>query len=152
LNAQPWQFLVITHPEVRAQIHAEAERCRLWAREESGWKWLDKYRVDFLETVPVLILVAGEPRKTGVDALFAEGGSTAYQHACAAAIQNMHLAAHALGLGSLWFTLFDKNMMRDILDLGPVLTPIGLVCVGKPAQAPLESPRKAAGEKTVYIR
>jgi nitroreductase len=30
-----------------------------------------------------------------------------------AAIQNMHLAAHALGLGSLWLTFFEKKPLRE---------------------------------------
>ena len=80
----------------------------------SGWKWLDKYRIEFLKSAPVLVVVVGDPKKTGVDQ-FMEDGSAGYQYACAAAVQNMMLAAQALGIGSLWFTLFDKNNLKQIL-------------------------------------
>ena len=150
LNTQPWQFIVITSDDKKAAIHAEAERCRDWAAEKSGWKWLNKYEAGFLKEAPVLIAVVGDPRKTGVD-MFQEEGSVGYQLACAAAIQNLLLAAHALGLGSLWFTFYDKTALRKILDIPDNKTPVSLVCLGKPAGEPAATPRKDAREKTVYL-
>ena len=102
LNGQPWEFIVVTNDEVREEIFREGDRCRRWAFEKSGWKWMDSYKVDFLRSAPCVIAVIGDPKKTGADMFFEEGAGAGYQHACAAAIQNMHLAAHALGLGSLW--------------------------------------------------
>jgi 5,6-dimethylbenzimidazole synthase len=150
LNMQPWQFVVVTSSEVRESVFQEAERCRAWAREESGWEWLDKYQVDFLRQAPVLVVVIGDPRKTGVDQ-FQQEGNVAYQHACAAAIQNMLLAAHALGLGGLWFTFFDRTNLRGILDVEKERMPVGIVCLGHPDKAPRPIPRKAASEKTRNI-
>jgi 5,6-dimethylbenzimidazole synthase len=150
LNMQPWEFVVITNREIKEKIFSEADRCRQWALEKSGWKWLGKYGVDFLKSSPVLIVVVGDPRKSGVDTL-QEEGSVAYQHACAAAIQNMHLAAHALGLSSLWFTLFDRRELRGILDIEPEKFPVGLVCIGKPDGELMEVPRKDFREKTRYL-
>jgi len=151
LNMQGWQFIVITNPETREKIFKEADRCRQWALERSGWKWLEKYKLDFLKSVPVIIAVVGDPKKTGVD-MFMEDGSTGYQYACAAAIQNMHLAAHAMGLSSLWFTFYDKNNLREILGIDGEKTPISLVCIGKAARDPQKAPRKDVKEKTLYIR
>ena len=150
LNTQPWQFIVITDEAKKKEIHAEAERCRDWAAEKSGWKWLNKYEAGFLKEAPVLIAVVGDPQKTGVD-MFQEEGSVGYQLACAAAIQNMLLAAHALGLGSLWFTFYDKNELRKILDIPDSKTPVSLICIGKTASEPTITPRKDAREKTRYI-
>ncbi len=151
LNSQPWEFMVITNPEVKGKIFAEGERCRKWALEKSGWKWLGSYSIDFLQSVPVIIAVIGDPKKTGVD-MFMEEGSMGYQAACAAAIQNMHLAAHALGLSSLWFTLFDKNALREILGVVLEKTPLALICLGKPESLPIPTPRKNIKEKAIYIR
>ncbi len=151
LNGQPWEFLVITGKEVKEKILGEAERCRQWAVEKSGWKWLGKYQLNFLQTSPVMIAVIGDPEKTGVD-MFQEEGRVAYQHACAAAIQNMHLAAHALGYSTLWFTLFDKKAMRGILDVARERTPLALICLGKPGTDMPVIPRKELKEKVRYIR
>jgi 5,6-dimethylbenzimidazole synthase len=151
LNAQPWRFLVITNADLKTRISQEAERCRKWALEQSGWKWLDKYPLGFLETVPTMIAVVGDPRKSGVDQ-FMEDGPMGYQHACAAAIQNIHLAAHALGLGTLWFTLYDKKVLKEILGIGPEEVPLALVLMGRPASPAAPVPRKDVKQKTVYLR
>jgi nitroreductase len=151
LNSQPWEFIVVTNKEVKEKIFSEGERCRKWALEKSGWKWLGSYSLDFLRSAPVIIPVIGDPKKSGVD-MFTEEGPMGYQAACAAAIQNMHLAAHALGLSSLWFTLFDKKAMREILGIAPEKTPLALICIGKPGSPPIPVPRKEVKEKTIYIR
>ena len=151
LNSQPWEFIVISNKEIREKIFSEAERCRKWALEKSGWKWLGSYSLDFLRSAPVIIAVLGDPKKSGVD-MFTEEGPMGFQAACAAAIQNMHLAAHSLGLGSLWFTLFDKRAIREILSIVPEKTPLALVCLGKPGSSPPLTPRKELKEKTVYVR
>ena len=150
LNTQPWQFIVITDQAKKEEIHAEADRCRDWAAEKSGWKWLNKYDAGFLKQAPVLIAVVGDPEKTGVD-MYQEEGRAGYQLACAAAIQNLLLAAHALDLGSVWFTFYDKNALRKILDIPDNKTPVSLICIGKKASEPKATPRKDAKEKTRYI-
>ena len=80
-----------------------------------------------------------------------EGGARGYEHACAAAVQNMMLTAHALGLGSVWFTLFDRDNLKGILNLGSDKVPLALVCLGKPAGNPAPTPRKGFGDKTTYL-
>lgn len=151
MNAQPWQFIVVTGEGKKMAVFDEADRCRRWAVEKSGWKWLDAYSVEFLKKVPVIIAVVGDPKKTGVDMLQSDG-TVGYQHACAAAVQNMLLTAHALGLGSLWFTLFDRTAMRKILEISDDKTPIALVCIGNPERPLAAVPRKNVTLKTVYMR
>ena len=151
MNAQPWEFIVITNQELKEKIYSEAEDCKKSLFEISGWKWLGRYQVDFILSAPVIVAVVGNPEKTGADR-FLEGGGMAYQHACAAAIQNMLLTAHALGLGSLWFTLFDFNRMREILGIDPVKVPLALVLIGNAVGQPLQTGRKDAMEQTKHIR
>jgi nitroreductase len=151
LNTQPWEFVVVTNKEMKEKIFAEADRCKKWGVETSGWKWLEKYQLSFLKTAPVIVAVIGDSKKSGLDT-FQEEGGVGYQHACAAAIQNMNLAAHALGLGSLWFTMFDKKPLREILNVAPDKTPLGLVCIGKPDGEFPVTPRKDFKEKTTFIR
>ena len=47
MNAQPWEFIVVTNSEMKEKVFAEGERCRRWALETSGWKWLDNDWVNF---------------------------------------------------------------------------------------------------------
>jgi len=152
LNGQPWEFVVVTNDTVKQEIFSEGDRCRRWAFEKSGWKWMDSYNVDFLRSAPCIIAVIGDPAKTGADMFFEEGTGAGYQHACAAAIQNMHLAAHALGLGSLWYTLFDRSRMRGILDVDKEKNPLALILLGKPDGPPQKAARKDVGKKTRFVR
>jgi nitroreductase len=150
LNSQPWDFIVITSNTVKEQIWQDAEKCKAGIAETSGWKWLEKYSVKFLQTTPVIIVVTGDKTKSGAD-MFQEDGPVAYQHACAAAVQNMLLVSHALGLGSVWFTLFDKEAVKDLLKIDENKIPLAFVCIGKPAKESVKTPRKAITEKTRFI-
>lgn len=150
LNLQPWEFIVITKEAVKEKLFSEAKRCIKWTLDKTGWDWLKTYKADFLQNAPVVIAVVGDPKKTGVDMLLKEGG-VGYQHACAAAIQNINLAAYALNLSSLWFTFFEKEPVREILDISPGKTPIALVCIGKPNKRIEQVPRKDISKKTIFI-
>jgi 5,6-dimethylbenzimidazole synthase len=150
-NNQPWEFVVVTSADVRAKIFSEADHRKKILFEKSGWKWVDHYDVGFLKDAPVIVAVVGDPKKTGADMFLAEGGA-AYQHACAAAIQNMLLTAHSLGLGGLWFTLFDKDAVREILGIAAEKDPLALICLGKPGGESLQTPRKSLEKKAVFIK
>lgn len=56
---------------------------------------------------------------------------------CSAAIQNMLLAAHGLGLGAVWCGIYcDEKLvknMSEVLKLPEKIIPIGMVVVGKKA-------------------
>ena len=151
LNLQPWEFVVITSQEVKEAIYAEAERCRQQTMEVSGWKWLEGYSPAFVKTAPVIVAVVGNPQKTGAD-MFQENGSRAYEHACAAAVQNMLLAAKDLGLDSLWFTFYERTQLAAILEIEVDKTPVALVCLGRSAVDLPPVPRKGFAAKTRYIR
>ncbi len=150
LNSQPWNFIVITRNIIKEQLFDSVAECKAKAIEISGWKWLEKYSVDFLKTTPAIIVVTGDKTKSGVD-LFFEDGPVAYQHACAAAIQNMLLTAHSLGLGSVWFTLFDKTAVKTLLNVDDNQIPLAFVCLGKPAGQTAKTPRKPLAKKTIFM-
>ena len=150
LNSQPWDFFVVTSNTVKEQLWKGAEEYKAKIVEISKWKWLEKYSVDFLKSAPVIIVVTGDKTKSGADT-FQEDGPVAYQHACAAAVQNMLLASHALGLGSVWFTLFDKNSVKELLKIDDNKVPLAFVCLGKPAKESGKAPRKPITKKTVFI-
>ena len=103
-NRQPWVFVVVRDPALRAAIGAIT--ARLW---QGGAKALEAERLSpaFLRDVdqgarggiaaaPVLIVVCGDTRLTYRNAMDAS---------IFPAVQNLLLAAHALGLGSTLTTL-----------------------------------------------
>jgi len=150
LNSQPWNFIVITNNIVKEQLFNGVAEYKAKAMEISGWKWLEKYSVTFLKPTPVIIVMTGDRTKSGMD-LFSGDGPVAYQHACAAAIQNMLLTAHALGIGSLWFTLFDKNSVKTLLNIDDTKVPLAFVCLGKPAGESARASRNPLTKKTIFM-
>ena len=52
------------------------------------------------------------------------------------------LAAHALGLGSVWVGSFDEDKVSRILELNSDLRPIAMLVVGFAAEEPEITPRK----------
>ncbi len=150
-NLQPWEFIVITGREVKEKIYTTSSELKQTWFEKSGWKWVDKYSIDFLKDVPAMVCVIADPKKSGLD-VFSPQGAEAYQHACAAAIQNMMLTAHSLSLGTLWFTLFDREAVREILSLDAEKEPMALICIGKPAKDSVQTRRIDAKNKTTYVK
>lgn len=128
-NRQPWEFVVIRNQGLKKHIFDSANKAKEHLFNVSGWNWLGKYQVGFLEQAPVLVAVVGDPEKTGADRFF-PGRGEGYQHACAAAVQNMLLAAQAQELGSLWFSLYDHKEMADILGLEQGKEVLAIVCLG----------------------
>jgi len=150
-NQQPWEFVVVTNSGVKERIFSESELCKQKLFERSGWKWLEKFPVDFVKEAPVVIAVIGDPKKSGADMFLDEGTGRGYLQGCSAAVQNMMLAAHALGLGSLWFTLFEAGAVRQILGLEAAKDPVALVCIGRPVFT-TGAKRKDFREKTTYLK
>lgn len=66
----------------------------------------------------------------------------------AAAVENLLLAAHSLGLGGVWVGAFDEDAVRKALKIPAHLRPITLVPLGFPAEKekPRAPPRKAERE------
>jgi nitroreductase len=150
-NQQPWEFVVIMNTGIKEKLFSESEACKKKLFERSGWKWLEKFPIDFVKEAPAIIAVVGDPKKSGADLFLDEGAGRGYLEGCSAAVQNMMLAAHALGLGSLWFTLFEAGAVRQILGLDAGKDPVALLCIGRPA-AVAATKRKDFREKTAYLR
>ena len=144
-NNQPWEFVILTNGKIKDQLHAACLKTKEEAFQKSGWRWLGKYEIDFLLEAPMIAAVVGDPAKTGVDQ-FLGYGSDGYKYSCAAAIQNMLVMAHSLGLAGLWYTLFDQKTVKGLLNVPEDRTVCGLVCLGKPGAEPLQTPRKPIDE------
>lgn len=115
-NKQPWQFIVTTNPKYNLELRGKAETAKEKLAVKSGWKWLQSYRVDFITEVPVLIVVTGDPERNGAEQ-FLDEPSKGYEHASCAAIQNILLAAHGLGLATPGvFLKLTRNRTRSRLS------------------------------------
>lgn len=165
VNGQPWEFIVITSESVRDQLRHLAEEALAANRMEvRGFTYIrplpetvrendqpaKRYSLGFLRQVPVIIAVAGLPGTTASHETREETVDS-YKYACGAAIQNMLLAAEALGLGSLWFTAFEQALLRQCLGIDASRHLLALVCLGYPARTPAPPPRASLDAKVRWI-
>ncbi len=141
LNQQPWQFLVISDPPVKAQVRALGEEAARAVAAQGGPGWAAKYRFDFLDQAPLLLAVIYDPAQGGLGSYFNQPQGALM--AVSAGIENLMLAAAEMGLGSLWFTFFDPTVMAQALGVPPDLALAGIIPLGRPLQespAPLRRP------------
>lgn len=128
-NKQPWEFIVASNSRYNQELKSAVEVTKEKLAVRSGWKWLPSFPVDFLLEAPVLLVVIGDPERNGAEQFLDEPGR-GYEHGCCAAIENMLLAAHGLGLAALWFSMFEKRDVRKIFGIDEKLDPVAIVCLG----------------------
>jgi len=113
-NIQPWHFYVVTNEEVKRGL-------TIAARGQ-----------DFVTQASVVIVVCVVPSKAGQG--YGKRGESLYCiQDTAAAVENLILAAEALGLGTCWVGAFDEAQAAKVLGAPPERRPVAIVPVGKPA-------------------
>jgi 5,6-dimethylbenzimidazole synthase len=149
-NKQPWEFIVVTNPAYNAMLKETSDAAKEKLAVRSGWAWLPNFKIDFVLQAPVLIVVVGDPSRNGAEQ-FLDVPSPGYLEACSASIQNMLLAAHAQGLATLWFSLFEKADVRKIFHVSEDKDPVGIICVGYAGTAASTPARKGIADKVTFI-
>jgi nitroreductase len=102
----------------------------------------------FIEEAPVNIIVCANQERSA--RRYGERGRRLYciQDA-SAAIQNILLAAHALGIGSCWVGAFDEGRVARVLGLPEYLVPVAIIPIGYPAESP-SAPRRMMRRECVH--
>jgi len=154
-NAQPWRFIVIRDSVLKLKL-AEA-MARRWKRDlakngvsEKDSENLAKASVERFSSAPIVIVSCltmvemnhyPDKRRQRIESIMAV-------QSVAAAIENILLAAHAMGLGACCFCapLFCPETVRKVLKLPPDFEPQALITLGYPAERPLPPPRKPLKE------
>jgi 5,6-dimethylbenzimidazole synthase len=132
---QPWRFLRITDPALRATLHGlvEQERQRTAeALDERGREFL-KLKVEGLRECSEVLVVALMPEREA----HVFGRRTLPEMdlaSVACAIQNMWLAARAEGLGMGWVSIFDPEQVRLALQMPVGSQPVAILCLGHVAE------------------
>src|SRR5436305_5853370 len=148
-NTQPWVFVVVRDDEVRAQVVALTQRVWSMARDEAMSR-LDARLGAEVDTGfqsgfggAAVLVVVGADTTTGVH-------PRAVPSSIFPAVQNLLLAANALGYGSALTTLTTAagDELRGIVRLPDTATPVAVIPIGRPASALGPSRRKPVAEVT----
>jgi len=118
-NLQDWKFILVTDKGLRDEIAAHC---------------MEQY---WMAHAPVMIVVCSNLERT--EAHYGLRGKRLYSiQSCAAAIENMLLAAHALGLGACWVGAFDEEFISSLLGIPESARPQAIIPIGYPAEDPPE--------------
>ena len=146
---EPWRFHVFTGKGRGELARVRAEIARLQAHAEGEDEEMAAGRISRERKkafrAPVVIAVISEAGRDEVETL-------ENYAACAAAVQNMQLTAHALGLGAMWRTgpVAYHDRMREFFGLKGGDRVVAHLYVGYPDMGERRRRRKPAKEKTTW--
>lgn len=126
-NSQPWEFVVVTDPDVLAHLQEKF----LFACYHA----------------PAAIVVCGN-----ADIANNSAGREHWVQDCSAATENILIAAAGMGLGAVWIGVYPYpskiKPMAEVLGIPENVTPLSMVYVGHPAET--KGPRTQYNEHRVY--
>ncbi len=155
---QPWRFVVITRAELKSRL-ADAMGVEWRAQLSLDGQDADTISLRHRKSqeriigAPVIILpcLYLEDLDIYPDADRQAAETTMAIQSLGCAVQNMLLAAYALGLDSGWMCapLFSPEAVRAALDLAPSMHPHALIPIGYAAKDPVRRPRRPLDELVV---
>lgn len=112
-NQQPWRFVVLTE---RERLDAAAQTTPYGS---------------MLREAPLGIVVCADTRDLKHPQM--------WEQDCSAAVENLLLAAHALGLGAVWLGFWPKmervEPLKETLGLPEGIEPLAVIAIGHPAES-----------------
>jgi nitroreductase len=145
-NTQCWRFIVVRDLAIKAKVAESLIKIKLPDKE------VDNPGAKSITTAPVLIAVCAETGKSGCKPGSSGGGEFVtdkgdwFMFDTALAVQNMVLAAHALGLGTVIMGLFDAQKAEKALSVPEGYRIAAIFPVGIPDQEAKVPPRKELSE------
>ena len=127
-NVQPWRFVVVRDPAVKARFVEEA--------------FSGIYQGSRRIAAPVYLALCGV--HGAMDVASRAAGHASYTLTdCGIAGEHAVLAATGLGLGTCWIGMFDRRRARRVLGIPAGVELVSVIALGWPAEAsPAESPVK----------
>ncbi|SMO46339.1 cob(II)yrinic acid a,c-diamide reductase [Geodermatophilus aquaeductus] len=138
-HSQPWRFVVVRDPAIRdrAAVLTDRERLRQAAQmEPDAARRLLDLQLEGVREAPLGIVVCCDRRTPAAGVLGRATFPDADLWSCAAAIQNLWLAARAEGLGMGWVTLFRPEELAGLVGLPDGVATLGWLCLGWPDERP----------------
>jgi nitroreductase len=126
-NLQPWFLYLVREETLKARLVQAA------------------LGQQFIADAPVVIVVCIDLERARAG-YKARGESLYCLQDSAAAIQNMLLCVHAMGLGACWVGAFDEVEVRAALTLPARHRPVAIIPIGKPAAHPRPPGRRPLDE------
>jgi nitroreductase len=138
-NIQCWRFITIRDPGIKSQIADTLTRIKVDNEP------VENAAAKAIKQAPVLIVLCAETNKAGCGpdgTPVTNKGAYWYMFDIALAVQNMVLAAYALGLGTVIVGNFDAERAAEILEVPAGFCVVIMTPLGFPDRKGQVSPRK----------
>jgi nicotinate-nucleotide--dimethylbenzimidazole phosphoribosyltransferase len=138
-HSQPWRFIVVRDPRVRASAAVMADRARLAQARQldpDSARHLRSLQLEGIREAPVGVVICCDRRARPAGVLGRATFPDTDLWSCACAIENIWLTARAHGLGLGWVTLFEPAELAALLGLPDGVVTLGWLCLGWPDERP----------------
>ncbi|MBI4333949.1 MAG: nitroreductase family protein [Chloroflexi bacterium] len=143
-NLQCWRFVLVRDPDLRLKV----AECLRAAREGRR-----NYAYTAVCTAPITVVACAQRGLSGfyrpadgIRSPATDKGEYWYMYDVGLAMQNLTLAAHGLGLGTVHLGLFDAGEVAKVLSLPPEAVVVAMTPLGYPDENPAGPPRKELRE------
>ena len=137
-NTQCWRFIVVRDTSTKDKLADTLKSGRPGGKNGAA---------EGVRNAPVVIVACAELKKSGY---YQGEPSTDKGDWCmfdvALAMHNLVLAAHSVGLGTVYIGLFDAQKAADILGVPQGFCVVSLTPLGYPEEEPAPRPRKQLSE------
>ncbi len=147
-NTQCWRFVVVRDPAVRAELAGALQPIKLPDKE------IPNPALAGFTAAAVIIVVCARTGRSGYGHTAAGSESVTdkgdwFMFDTALAVQNMVLAAHALGLGTVIIGAFDAAKVEKALAVPAGYRVVTMFPVGVPARPGKAPPRKELSQLVI---
>ncbi len=136
-NTQCWRLILVEDLVMKQKLselsYVESFFARIQYKSNPAQKGIVQ--------APMVILLCADPASSGKI-----WEKEYYMTDAGIASQNLMLAAHSLGLGTVFVGVFDEEKIRSLLQIPEGIRIVGLFPVGYPADVGEVRPRKSLGE------
>jgi nitroreductase len=142
-NLQCWRFIVVRDPKIKSEVAGTLTKIKI------DNEWVENAAAKSIRQAPLLVVLCAEKGKAGCSAdgtPVTDKGDYWFMFDVALAMENMALAAYALGLGTVIVGGFDSAKVAHILDVPLGYTVVTMTPLGVPDHKGQVSPRKQLSE------
>jgi len=140
-NMQCWRLVVVKSAETRAKISDLSYVESFFSAR--GYKSNPAQKG--IADAPVVIVLCAVPEQSGEMV-----GQPYYMTDAGIASENLMLAAHAVGLATVFVGVFDEEKLGDLLEIPPGVRIVGIFPVGYALSEPKAGPPRKPLEEIVF--
>lgn len=136
-NSQPWRFVRLRSPAIRAALAAHVATQNAQAARRHAGEQHDRYqalKLHGLDEAPEIVAVFCDDQPEAGHGLGTATMPETLRYSVVLAIHTLWLAAKLRGVGVGWVSILDPGAVTAMLDVPARWSLIAVLCIGYPAE------------------